>query len=106
LAKFEIHGIDELTKELDALSKKAESLNGEVSFDALFTEKFMRSCSRYNTFYQLLDDGGFDYSSDEAFEAIDESQLDSFIDQNTTFESWEDFEAAATELYAQNKLGF
>ena len=101
-------GFDEFHKSLKNISDNIEKNAGEreVSLDDLFTKEFMNSCSEYNTFNELLDAGGFDSSSQEAFEAIPDEEIDVFIKENTNYDSWEDMLGSANDEYIAKLIGF
>ena len=102
---FKITGLDELEKQLDKLSQAADELDGEhsVSFGVLFNPEFMSRNTQFQTIDEFTERSSFDFSD---IESIDEAQLDKFIAEHTSFESWEDMKASAAQEWAAKKLGF
>lgn len=105
---FTVDGFDDLEKQLDNLSKKAEALDGthDVPFSDLFTNAFMLSHSGFSTIDALLESSGIHIQNQADFENLPEKQLDSIIQEKTDFSSWEEMSIAAASEYARKKLGF
>lgn len=89
-----------------ALKKKADKASGEVSFDVLFDESFMKKYTDFSSFDELLSAGGFIVNSKEDFERIPEDQFDQHIAKTTRFKSWKDMKSTAGTTYMANQLKF
>lgn len=91
---------------LDQLSKNASELSGEhnVQMGELMNPKFISKCSQYSNLDELFDASGFKIESNEDFEAIPDKKWESFIQENTTYESWQEMREAAGVEYAKNML--
>ncbi len=103
---FSVKGIEDVTKRLDRLAKKAEALEGTntVSFDELFTQEFMSDYTNFHTFGELLTAGGYEVRTQEDFEAISEDNFDRHIASVTDFSSWEEMQQQAVSEYVQRRL--
>ncbi|MCI2095877.1 MAG: hypothetical protein LKK07_10075 [Lactococcus lactis] len=99
------NGFDDLSKKLNNMAKKAKELDGkrEVKLVELFNSNFMSSNTKFSSFEDFADASKFDWSD---VEGIPEDELDIFINQNSSFNSWEEmYKDAATDYYAK-QLGF
>lgn len=97
---FDTSGFDELQNELKQLQKKAESLDGKsVSFYEMFPSSFMKKYTNFQDIDSFFDASGFNANTNEDFDKIPESELDSFVATNSKFSSWEEMLNVATELY-------
>lgn len=88
----------------DELIDNINSLSGDVSFDVLFTTKFMKKHTNFNSFDELLEAGNFIVNSQEDFEAIPDKDFDLHILNNTKFSSWDDMLTEAGESYVASAL--
>ncbi|ALV21027.1 hypothetical protein [Carnobacterium antarcticum] len=107
-SNFKLSGFEDMSKKLNDLSKKANNANGEhsVPFEELFSSSFMNKYTNGDEIYSFFIAGGFDASNNESFEAIDENQLDVYISDNSSFQSWQDMKNSAAEQYTLKILGF
>lgn len=105
---IKIEGLDKLKNELKSLEKNAKRLHGsnDVSFDELFSSKFMSSYTNHSNFEALLEAGGYSVETQEDFEAIPEDDWDSHIREHTRFETWLDMQQKAAEEWITKQLGF
>lgn len=97
MAKFSFSGLDELMEELKELEQLPEKIKGLTVFDVL-TDKFMQTHTKYSTLADMLAAGGFDIN---AFDDIDETELDDFVHQNTGYDS---FDSLVDEAFNSLKL--
>ncbi|WPS88616.1 hypothetical protein SMD22_06590 [Brevibacillus halotolerans] len=103
---FKITGLDKLEKELKGLQEKVDNLSSEpATFDELFSKSFMEKYTNSKSFDEFLILGGFEVTSQEDFENIDESALDAHVSENSQFDSWQLMLNKATEEYISKKLG-
>lgn len=101
---FKISGLDNLSRKLNSMQQAAKNIDGEnsVPLTELFTDSFTQSHSNFNSFDEFAISSGFDFSD---IESIPENELDTFISENTNFNSWKDMLSAATEKWVAKKLG-
>lgn len=105
---MKIEGLDKLEKRLNQMERAAKELDGthSVSFENLFTTSFMKKYTQFQSIEEFFSSSGFDVTSQEDFEAIPEKDLDAYVSNNTSFETWEDMFSKAMVGYAAKKLGF
>ncbi len=105
--KIEIKGLDKMQRNLEDLKKRAASLEGtnRVPFSELFDQGFLAQHSRFSSFSELLDAGGFVVNSQEDFKAIPDGEFDKHVSENTDFDSWEDMQKTAATAYFKKRLG-
>jgi len=101
-----VSGFDEFGKQLKNLQKKAENASGDVSFNELFNDKFMRENTNSKDIQEFFDMSPFEIDTQEQFENLDENLLNQYINETTKFSSWEEMKTAAGKLYLLKKLGF
>lgn len=101
---FEITGLEELEKQLSQLERNAKRFDGEhtVSFDDLFTPSFMLKYTSFDSIDEFVESSGFDFQNQEE---NDESSLDEFVRENTSFDDWHSMQEKAAELWALKRLG-
>jgi hypothetical protein len=91
---------------LQRLEQNLTSLRGRQQIPApeLFHSDFMRRCSSFASFDEMVDKSHFTVESAEDFEAIPESDWDSYVRATTTFPSWEAMLQQATVEWIQKRL--
>ena len=89
---------------LDKLSKNMKTLSGEVKLSEWMNQKFISKYSNFNDIANLFEKSGFNIENKEDFEAIPDDQLNEFITNNTSFNSWEEMQKKAMEEYVKEKL--
>lgn len=102
------NGFDDLIKELNDISKKAQELGGEhnVPLPELLTDSFISENTSFKSLDEFFEKSGFDVSSSESFDAIPDEDLDKFVSENSNFEDWSDMLGTAGTEYFSKKLGF
>ncbi|MBR1453234.1 MAG: hypothetical protein IJ593_01100 [Lachnospiraceae bacterium] len=95
--KFDFKGFQKLQNDLKKISKKVNK--SSISFDKVFTSKFMKINTPYSSFDDMMQAGNFDISSSEAFENIPDKDLDVFISKNTKYKSWQELLDDAVSQY-------
>jgi hypothetical protein len=102
---FEIKGLDELSKKLDDLAERAETVNGtqEVPLSELLTPGFLAKHSRFLS--EMFDASGFKVDKPEDFANIPDHEWGLFIIQNTSFATWSEMLSAAGTEWVQKKIG-
>ena len=99
---FKIKGLDELQAKLDQIRRKAEDVDGtSVPVSEIFTDEFLRDCSEFNSFSDLLANAGHKPSSAEELDEILGEEFDIYINEVTKFENWEQFKEAALGEFAK-----
>jgi len=104
---IEIKGFDDLSKKLEDLAEKAESIHGtqEVPLSELLTPGFLAKHTRFLSEDEMFEASGFKVETAEDFANIPDEEWDNFIQQNTPFASWSDMLSAAGTEWTQKKLG-
>ncbi|MDT2686316.1 hypothetical protein [Enterococcus gallinarum] len=62
----------------------------------------MQSYTNFSNIDEFVEKSGFDFSN---MESIDENELDSFIKENSSFDSWNSMESKAAGLWTKKQLG-
>jgi hypothetical protein len=75
-----------------------------VPLGELFNPAFMRGCSRFGTFQELLDASPFTVRSAEDFKAIPDAEWDAHVRQNTRYSSWQEMRQAAVVEWTKARL--
>ncbi|MFT6789935.1 MAG: hypothetical protein ACJAVX_003320 [Pseudoalteromonas rhizosphaerae] len=91
---------------LDKLVKNAEKLHGENTFtlgEAL-NDEFISSNSSYSSLEEMIESSGFVVKTLEEFAAIPDNEWETFIVNNTSFESWESMQIRAHEELIHKRL--
>lgn len=102
------NGFDNLSKRFDKMAKAAKEMDGEhsIPMSDLFTEAFVSQHSNFKSIDEFFEASGLDCSSQEAFAAIPDNQIDAFVSENTDYDTWSDFLGSAAKMYTAKKLGF
>lgn len=105
---LEVSGFDELEDRLKEITKAAKELDGthQVPIDELFDNRFMRKYTKFSSFSDFLEAGGWNVNSQEDFDAIPDYEFNAYIKKVTNFDDLNDMQAKAVEAYATKKLGF
>lgn len=108
MAKSSVSGFDEINKELEKLAKNADKLSKKksVSFEELFTDAFIKRRTKCSSLSDFISESGFDWSSQKAFEAIPDDQLDDFVRSVSKFKSFQEMMDEAGEEYVKKQMGF
>ena len=106
MLEFKIEGLDELQRSLDELGSRASQIHGkqDIPLDELLTAGFLAKHSRFLSVDELFEASGFRVESAEDFASIPDDEWERFVQQNTTFATWEDMLSAAGTEWAQKKL--
>lgn len=107
MIKMTVKGIDEAKRNLDKLVKKVESVSGKqsVGLSELMNPAFMEEFTSFKNIDELFDKGGFKVESKEDFEAIDENQLDEWVEKNTQFKTWKEMLNKAATNHIAKQIG-
>lgn len=96
---FKITGLDDLEKKMSNLSNNVERLQG--NHEIVISDDFVSSHSQFASMKDLLEAGNF-----ESIEKADDDKFDTFIEENTDFASWKEFQSTLANEYITKELGF
>lgn len=101
-------GFDELQKTLNQMKQAVSELSGShnVPLVDLFPDTFMVEHTRFSSFGEMLESGGFSVNSQEEFDAIPQDLLDRHVAASTDFDSWESMVESGAQEYFARKLDF
>jgi hypothetical protein len=104
---LKITGLDNLTKNLQDLDKKAKALQGThpIPLDELLTPAFVSKHTRFASAEDLFEASGFRIESQEDFAAIPDDKWDEFIRSVSPFSDWHAMLEAAVGPWTAKKLG-
>ena len=103
--KFELKGFEELSKNLDKVTKELKSFKEQkVTFNLLFSPAFMTKYSQFNTIDEMVEKSPFKVESEEDFKNIPDNEWDKFVRERTTFQSWDEMMSKAGEEYLGKRV--
>lgn len=107
MIKIKIEGLEEATRKLEDLSRKAQELDGkhEVAMSEMFPPAFMTRHTDFSSFSAMLNASGFKVETKEDFAAIPNAEWDAFVTSRTRFGSWKEMKDKGVQEYAIKKLG-
>lgn len=94
---------EELKNGIAHLKSGGDEIEDEIPIEEIFTEDFMLSCSEYLSIDQFLEDSGISIMEDVAYEEIQSPELDTFVNDKTEFENWQEMFEAALQNYEELK---
>lgn len=104
----ELHGLDNVTKELNKLEEKFRNADGEhqVPIIELLNSSFMNKYTNLDTAQDFVD--GCEDVCESEFSEIDENDenFTDFIKENTNFNSWSEMLKTASKGWVVSKLKF
>lgn len=100
--KSSFHGFDELQNELERLQQNVDKtmneFNGDVPLEKLFSFEFMQEHTEFDDINEWFSNGGFKFNTQEEYDNLDESALNTYVKSSTDFHTWQEMlEAASTE---------
>ena len=100
------NSIGQAIDQVTSLKKKINQIDREhtYTFKELFNDEFMQAHTKYKNISSFLHDSCLDFSNQEAFRNIDESELDKYIFSHSDFESWHDMKLSATQEIISRQL--
>ena len=105
MAKITFEGLGDLEKQLNNILERANSANGKnVPFNTLFNKSFMKKYTKFLSFNEFLKAGDITATTNEEFDAIPESELNTLVSKHTNFKSWKEMQEKAAEIYVKVKL--
>jgi hypothetical protein len=90
---------EELKDGIKHMSSENEMIEDEIPIEEIFTEDFMLSCSEYLSIDQFLEDSGIAIMEGVVYEEIQSPELDTFVNDKTDFENWQEMFDAAVANY-------
>ena len=104
---MKITGLDELTKKLEDLGRKAGELDGQkgVPMNELLTPEFVSSHTAFANADEMFSASGFKIESQEDFAAIPEDKWNEFIRSASSFTDWNLMLGEAGKAWAAKELG-
>jgi len=90
-------------KQLENNLKKLSNTT-QLTLAELMPSSFISSCSKFSSIDELFEASGFEIESADDFAAIPDDEWDLFIQQNTTYENWQDMQQSAASEYAKATL--
>lgn len=94
-------GFKKLQRNVSRLEKEQS-----VPFDILFNESFMLNYTKSKSIDDFFKQSPFELENEEDFERINESELDEYVNKETSFSSWEEMKGKAGAIYIKKQLGF
>jgi hypothetical protein len=79
--KIDLHALDRLKRRISALHGTYR-----VPVSEILSPSFMRGCSRFSTFHEMIDASPF---AGQDFDAIPDAAWDAYVRQHTRFASWQ-----------------
>lgn len=104
---MKIKGLGKFERNLNNLAKKAQAVSGthKYAFSEVFTLEFMSKNTKFATIEDFLEASPEHITNNEELEAADEAVLDKFVNQYTSFETWEDMLMQAGKELLIRKMG-
>ena len=105
--KFKMDGFKDLEKNLKKVQKRAKELEKgkEVTFNELFTERFMNNYTKFDSLDEFFDESPFEIKNDEDFINLEKEKLNDWVKSNTSFENWDEMQERAVQEYTLRTLG-
>lgn len=103
--KSTITGLEDLDKALNSIVDSAKSLDGEYSFEEIFTKEFMLKNTSEKSINDFFEKHNIPFNSED-FEDFPETELDEIVKQSTKFESWESMFQSAIDELIDRKFSF
>ncbi|WP_249870721.1 hypothetical protein [Oceanobacillus saliphilus] len=106
--KYNNKGLKQLQKSLKQLEKNAKSVEGDnhVPFNEMFNTSFMKKYTDFTNIDSFFDASPFTLETQEDLQAIPEDELDIFVSENTSFNTWQEMLSKAGKEWTAKKLGF
>ena len=103
--KFELKGLEELSKNLDKITKELESFKDQrVTFNQLFQPAFMAKYTQFRTINEMVEKSPFKVESEEDFKNIPDKEWDNYVKEKTSFQSWDEMMSKAGQEYLGKKV--
>jgi hypothetical protein len=92
----------------DDIAKRAAELDGKqqtMPLRELLNNDFIAKYSLFASFDELIASSTFKVETKDDFEAIPDAEWDTYIANNTSFESWEKMQRQAAAEYLVKQIG-
>ncbi len=97
-----LSGLENFQKDLN---KKVQNLNSKSkTFADIFDSSFMNTYTKFSNIDDFFGHGGFSISSKEDLKNINETDLDKYVSNNSTFNSWNEMQKTASVEYVKKQL--
>ena len=96
---FDLKGLEKLQRKVDKLSKEQK-----VSFENLFSPSFMTKYTQFRSIDDMVDKSPFTVESEEDFKNIPDDEWSKFVQERTSFQSWDEMLSKAGEEYLGKQL--
>lgn len=83
---------------------ESDEITGETDVLSLFTHDFMSHYTKFDNLVDFIAASGQDFTSQDSWNSIQNGEIDSFIQQNSDFDSWEDMYTTAGNEFLQKAL--
>lgn len=106
--KYDNKGLKKIQKKFDDMQEKAEELDEgkNVQLSDLFTDSFLQEFTEWENIHEFEKELPVDITKHtDKFQFIDEPELNEYINNNSTFQNWNEFINKAAELYTLKHLG-
>ena len=105
--KFSTSGLDELSKKIDDISEKSKELSGthDIPLGDIFTDNFMSRNTSFGSLEEFFNATTWDVSSGEALKAVPDEEADAFVQEHSSYSTWDDMFNAAMKEYLIKRLG-
>ena len=103
--KFELKGLEKLSKNLDKLTKELEPFKKqEISFNERFSLEFMTKYTQFKTINEMVEKSPFKVESEKDVKNIPDKEWDNYVKEKTSFQSWDEMMNKAGEEYLGKKV--
>lgn len=102
---FDFSEFDNFVKEFDKGVKDLTSKD-EIPLSELFGSQFMRKHTDFSSIEDFFKQSGYDDGSEELDVEIPDEVIDQYVQEHTSFDSWQEMLDEATGDYLAKKLGF
>lgn len=97
-----LSGLENFQKELN---KKVQDFNSKPkTFADIFNSSFMNTYTKFSNINDFFSNGGFIINSKKDLENINETDLDMYVSNNSSFSSWNEMQKTASVEYAKKQL--
>lgn len=98
--------LEKLTENVQSLHSYGVPMEGAgVPLEELLDPPFMLNYTRFSTITEMLEQGGFNATSNEEFAQIPEAGLDHWVAEHTEFSTWSEMLDRAAQEWAARKIG-
>lgn len=84
--------------------KSNDTITGDTDVLSLFNSEFMGQYTKFDSLPDFIAASGKDFCSQDAWNQIQNGDIDTFINKNSDFESWVDMYTTAGNQFLQKHL--